>query len=331
MLSQIAMFQFQGEKKLQILSIDDLVNLKWNVMKLVCEENEDYKSKYTSFFEDQNSKRYVNKFAFNKIDLELFFTFLTVRMDSLREIVIPYNSAINQLEENNSKVRLGPGDNLVKIFKTIFYLSALEYEDKNKNKSVIFDVKYIFTKYGSFMHMLIKKFFREDQKQNFIVALKNIDKIECDDQVFKEFQECCKDLNFDNYISCWGIKCDNDTVETEEKVNSKSVDSNTEQKLSTKKLLLLISTVIFVAATAFFAINFVLAFLALEKILAIVLAVLTTIAFVTFLAISIKNDVINKPQFLGGEKSFIDLYQNEENKEEKPDLDEINKEKEHDM
>ena len=83
----------------------------------------------------------------------------------------------------------------------------------------------------------------------------------------------------------------------------------------------------FLTAVIFFAMNFILAFFALEKILAIVLSALTTIAFVTFLAISIKNDVINKPQFFGGKKSFINLYQNEEDKEEEPELDEINKEK----
>ena len=148
--------------------------------------------------------------------------------------------------------------------------------------------------------------------------MKNIDKIVCDDQVFKGFQECCKSIKFDNYIPGWDIKCDN-TVEDD--------IVETEHKLSTKKLLLLMLTVVFLTAVIFFAMNFILAFFALEKILAIVLSALTTIAFVTFLAISIKNDVINKPQFFGGKKSFINLYQNEEDKEEEPELDEINKEK----
>ena len=84
-------------------------------------------------------------------------------------------------------------------------------------------------------------------------------------------------------------------------------------------------TVVFLTAVIFFAMNFILAFFTLEKILAIVLSALTTIAFVTFLAISIKNDVINKPQFFGGKKSFIDLYQD---KEEMPEQYENVQEKE---
>ena len=53
--------------------------------------------------------------------------------------------------------------------------------------------------------------------------------------------------------------------------------------------------------------------------MAIILTTIVTMVLVVFLVISIKKDVINKPQFLGGKKSFIDLYQNNENKEEVPD------------
>ena len=93
-----------------------------------------------------------------------------------------------------------------------------------------------------------------------------------------------------------------------------------EEKISKKKLFLLIATVIFLAAVIFFTINLILEFLAISQTLAIILAAIATIALVASLVISIKNDVINKPACLGGEKSFIDLYQNkgERKKEVEP-------------
>ena len=325
----ITSFDFPGGNNLKILNIDDLVNLKWNIMKLICENDTSVgKDKYKEFFGDTSNQEDVNKFAFTGalLFLDAFLSnigvnALSIRWSEGKELnkfaKLEIGNSIDELKNGFSDVQLESNNDLVKIFKAIYYLS-IHCEDKNEP---VADVKMVF-EHITFMKKLIGAFFNEEQAQDFIVALKNIDKIKCDDQVFKEFQECCKNIKFDDYISRWGIKCD-DTLE--------SVDSNTEHKLSTKKLLLLMLTVVFLTAVIFFAMNFILAFFALEKILAMVLSALTTIAFVTFLAISIKNDVINKPQFFGGKKSFIDLYQNEENKEEKPELDAIKKAKERDM
>ena len=312
----IALFVFPGKDNLKILNIDDLVNLKWNIMKLICENDMSVgKDKYVEFFEDTSNQEDVNKFAFagDPLFLGKFLLDIGEKISSTTFSQEKVLDKFAKLKNGNSDVQLESNNDLVKIFKAIYYLS-MHCEDKNEP---VADVKMVF-KHETFMRRLIGAFFNKEQAQDFIVALKNIDKIKCNDQVFKDFQERCKNIKFDDYIPGWDIKCD-DTL--------KSVDSNTEHKLSTKKLLLLMLTVVFLTAVIFFAMNFILAFFALEKILAIVLSALTTIAFVTFLAISIKNDVINKPQFFGGKKSFINLYQNEEDKEEEPELDEINKEK----
>ena len=297
----IATFTLPGIINLKISNIDDLVNLKWNIMELICENDTSVgKDKYMEFFEDTNNQENVNKFAFadEPSFLREFLSNIGLNALSIKWSKEKGLNKFAKLEIGNSDVQLESNNDLVKIFKAIYYLSIY---CKDKNEPVP-DVKMVFEmvfEHESLMTRLIDTFFNEKQAQDFIVALKNINKIKCDDQVFKEFQECCKDLKFDDYISRWGIKCD-DTVKTEEEMNLKSVDSNTEHKLSTKKLLLLMLTVVFLTAVIFFAMNFILAFFTLEKILAIVLSALTTIAFVTFLAISIKNDVINKPQLFGG-------------------------------
>ena len=100
---------------------------------------------------------------------------------------------------------------------------------------------------------------------------------------------------------------------TNEKVNK------SENKISVMKLFVLIATVIFLAAVIFFAINLILEFLAITQMLATILIVLATIVFSIFLAISIENNVINNSTCFGGKKSFIDLYQDEENKKQVPE------------
>ena len=306
-------------KHIELKSADDFLSLKFNLMNRFINKYNKVKDvkKYKDFFEPENEDE-KNKnielvkdiaFAGFKDSVKYLGKFLNIKLEKQ----IDLSDITKNLESDNSKITILKDHDLIKIFKGIYRLSQ-----KDINVAVI--LGYIFNSSN------IDKCFSKGKQKNFVSILNNINKLQCDDQEFQEFQKQLQNYtfglkNYGLYVRMKNIDYENNNVS---KFYNKIFNA---PSVSRMKLFLLIATVLCFVVTMFFAVNLILAFLAITQTLAIILDAIATVAFITFLIISIKYDTINLPKCWGGNKSFIDLYQNTKNNNEEPEKDKNTTEK----
>ena len=299
-------------------SADDILNFKFDLVK-VCVSKQLRFSSYKDCFNDDLTqyqqkieKLELHKNLYGNVDngykqllILLFNTKLTQDFD--------YNGKISLKDIQdaiNNKTVLSPDNNFIKICKGIYKFT---YGLSSNEAGQIL---------GAILNIFVNKVDRwAKDTGNLTDVLTKIQDIQCNDEEFNNFKNTYR---FNAEEKAFKVKYFNvleqNSYSSFDELNSENKSNKTsEEKISTKKLFLLIATVIFLAAMIFFTINLILAFLAISQTLAIILAAIATIALVIFLAIGIKNDVINKPTCLGGEKSFIDLYQNKGERKEEPE------------
>ncbi len=312
--TDICAITFKNNKSLKISNIDDLLDIKWNIMKLICGQKK-YNNKYEAFFKNENNKQYVNGFTFaNKVSAILFLSMIGEHLgkSSLETEKLKVDDAIDKLKNTNDKVKLQANDDLIKVFRAIciFIQDKFYIDDVFKN--------------NEFMSGLLKTFFGENKEQDFIFLLNNIGRIDCDgDGLFLAFKNALSDCNvkINNGEFCFESKTkpgetDKQNTEQEEsKYRTSSDTSNldtepyTERELSWKKLFLLMLTTVCFALVIASIIDIIFSFLALAKFLSIILIIITLAIFIVSWVISVKYDVINLPKCLGGNKSFLDVYE----------------------
>ena len=309
-----------------INSTDEILNLKFNLLKKVIAEYSIIKLKsYKDFFKNSDATNDLdNQNGTNQSKIERVN--LGNSVNSWQSMTLMFNN-VHLMQEFNDKVRLSDvkeaiekgqplnsNNGFIKICKGI-YKFTYGFPENSKGSAKI--LSYALNQFAKYVN---KWAINEDNLQ---YVFKHIQDIRCEDEEFKGFKERLEYCFYDEQTETFEVN-ESKTEEKEETIVNNSIrvpsstanqDETSEEKISKKKLFLLIATVIFLAAVIFFTINLILA-----QTLAIILATIVTIALVAFLAISIKNDVINKPTCLGGEKSFIDLYQNKVENIEKPNL-----------
>ena len=330
-----------------INSTDKILNLKFDLLKQVIEESkitglESYKDffKNSDTSNDVDNQKKINQSKIERVNLgrpinnwiQVIFMFGCVGL--MKEFNNKVElSDVKKAIENEQKLNANNG--FIKICKGIYKFTYGFPKDSEESAKIL---SYALNQFAKYVDQWA------NDTENLTDILTKIQDIQCEDEEFKGFKERLEYCFYDKENKEFKVnedKCKPKETEKNEEIvdNRRSIrfsppianqDEPSEEKISTKKLFLLIATVIFLAAVIFFTINLILGFLAISQTLAIILATIVTIALVASLAISIKNDVINKPQCLGGAKSFIDLYQNVENIKEEPNLDTINKQTEHD-
>ena len=301
---------------------DDFLDLKFNLMRIVLEKTDNYESQYKTFFESTDKVQLEkNKKMIDEIDLlgktnkngydilsqrKLIWIYgYTSRIEFDNSAKIDVSNILNGLnsEQNKEKkVEVDKDHGFIKMCKGIYKLYGGKLDPEEMYE------------YGRMFSEFTNSCFTESKSAKTV--LQNIQRLECDDEEFKGFQAQLKDWIFNGEKGTF-VSANADDLSVEEDLeygdtNKDNLIGSEEKKISVMKLFLLITTVVFLAAVIFFAINVILEFLVITPTSAIVLATFTITAFLISLAISIKNDVINKPQFFSGKKSFIDLYQDKE-------------------
>ena len=318
-----------------IKSADDVLNLKFNLLKKVIEKDNttDLKN-YKDFFENSNALNDVdNQSRIEHVNLDRSMN------DNWRYVKLIFTnvSSIKKFDDNDkvqlsdvkkaieNKQGVDANNGFIKICKGIYKFTYGFPKDSEESAKIL---SYALNQFAKYVDQWA------NDTENLTDILTKIQDIQCEDEEFKGFKERLEYCFYDKENKEFKVnedKCKPKETEKNEEIvdNRRSIrfsppiaiqDEPSEEKISTKKLFLLIATVIFLAAVIFFTINLIFAFLAISQTLAIILATIVTIALVIFLAIGIKNDVINKPQCLGGAKSFIDLYQNKVENIEEPNL-----------
>ena len=319
-----------------INSTDKILNLKFDLLKQVIEESkitglESYKDffKNSDTSNDVDNQKKINQSKIERVNLgrpinnwiQVIFMFGCVGL--MKEFNNKVElSDVKKAIENEQKLNANNG--FIKICKGIYKFTYGFPKDSEESAKIL---SYALNQFAKYVDQWA------NDTENLTDILTKIQDIQCEDEEFKGFKERLEYCFYDKENKEFKVNKSKFKQQKMEKMSYRrkgiDVDPQPEEKISTKKLFLLIATVIFLAAVIFFTINLILGFLAISQALAIILATIVTIALVAFLAISIKNDVINKPTCLGGEKSFIDLYQNVENIKEEPNLDTIDKQTEH--
>lgn len=329
--ANICSFMFKNNKSLKISNIDDLLDIKWNVMKLICKQKMQ-NNQYQQFFENENNRAYVNSFAFSSNTFASYFLLsIGERLENNSSNVakIEVNNIVSQLQDdnNNNEVELPEDSNLIKVFRAI----CLFTQDG-------FHLNDVFAS-NRFMRALLKAFFGENKEQDFIFLLNHINKIKCDDKTFQGFQSALSGfyVKIDGEKFCFMKKDDKSNSEEAQNPvatytppgneNSyemcESDSPDTERKLSLKKTFLFILNVLISVALIFYVVNLIFPLFFLETFLIILLGTFAFLAFIISSLTNIKYDVINLPQCLGGNKSFIDIYEDIPNMEKGKEKDEV--------
>ena len=310
-----------------INSIDEILNLKFDLLKKVIEEGkikglESYKDffKNSDAPNDSNNQKETNQSGIEHVNLDsssynwqvMQKMFYNVRL--INEFDNKDKVQLSDVKEAIEKGQsLNSNNGFIKICKGI-YKFTYGFPENSKGSAEI--LSYALNQFAQNVNKWA------NNKDNLQYVFEYIQNIQCEDEEFTGFKKRLEYCVYDEQMKKFKVN-ESKTEEMEETpydLGSIRTYPQSEEKISKKKLFLLIATVAFLVAVIFFTINLILAFLAISQTLAIILAAIATIALVIFLAIGIKNDVINKPQCLGGEKSFIDLYQNKVENIEAPNL-----------
>ncbi len=189
-------YQFCSNDKNKIGDVDSWLDLKWNFLKYVVEQNQlDSNDKLCkTFFDNENNKSKMYKIRIKDKPLGMpailsyFFNFLLVSNENNKINKIDVTAIHNELTGNekveNKNVKLEADNAFIKFCKGMYRLGQSDFNTE--------DMKQIFI--NGFFYQPINSFFKQNQRDQVIYVFNNIDKIECEDDEFKEVKKILSEL-----------------------------------------------------------------------------------------------------------------------------------------